>query len=109
MNKRPSEPFIEGCYSEEAGKIYKQLVKKMNQMQRQANVKTEWVQLDFKRNTISIKSIVIDKKTGFNLGETYLNFSPSKELMNAFENEVENEMRKKNNKDELPSPPKTEK
>ncbi len=56
---------------------------------REAKLIPKWIQLRVQENKISIQYSVQDSALGVHIDDTYINFTPSKELLAAFENEIE--------------------
>lgn len=57
--------------------------------ERQAKLIPKYISLRVKENKISIMYRIEDLSSGIHIDDTYINFSPSKGLMDVFEKEIE--------------------
>lgn len=68
-------------------------------LKRTATLNPKYISLRIDDNKISIEYHVIDDITKFFVERTFLNFEPSKALMDAFKTEIEQAFKAKGNKE----------
>jgi hypothetical protein len=56
---------------------------------REARLVPRFIQIRVEENRMSVQYKVEDSALGIHLDDTYINFSPSESLLNAFEREIE--------------------